>query len=167
MSKRATTEYPIHDLMAERWSPRAFADRKIEPAKLHSLFEAARWAASCFGEQPWRFIVASQDDAEGFEKLAGCLMPGNAWAKKAPVLALSVAALNFSQNGKPNRFAFHDVGLAVGNLCAQAQSMGIYLHQMGGFEADKAVQVLGIPEGYSPGAMMAMSSVLSSPLRIR
>ena len=154
--KRAVTAHPIHPLLAERWSPLAFAPRKVEPEKLHSLFEAARWAASCFGEQPWRFIVATQDDAADFEKLAGCLMPGNSWAMKAPVLALSVASLNFSQNGKPNRHAFHDVGLAVGNLTTEAQSLGIYLHQMGGFDAAKATEILGIPEGYAPVAMIAL-----------
>src|SRR5437763_6149166 len=118
-SKRAVTEYPILELLAERWSPRAFSDRKVEPEKLRSMLEAARWAASCFGDQPWRFVIATRDDQEGFEKLASCLLPGNAWAKSAPVLMLSVAATKFAHNGSPNRFGPHDVGLAMGNFTAQ------------------------------------------------
>jgi nitroreductase len=154
--KTAVPDYPILDLIAKRWSPRAFADRPVESEKLRSLFEAARWAASSFNGQPWRFFVSTRDDAEGFEKLASCLNPGNAWAKKAPVLALSVASLNFEHNNAPNRSAVHDVGLAVGNLSLQAISMGIYLHQMAGFSVDAARQLLGIPDGYVPVAMIAI-----------
>jgi nitroreductase len=154
--KTAVPDHPILELIAERWSPRVFADRAVEPEKLRSLFEAARWAASSFNGQPWRFFVSTRDDAEGFEKLAGCLNPGNAWAKKAPVLALSVASLNFENNNAPNRSAVHDVGLAVGNLSLQATSMGIYLHQMAGFSVDTARQVLGIPESFAPVAMIAI-----------
>jgi nitroreductase len=155
-AKTAAAEYPIHELIAGRWSPRAFAERPVEPEKLRILFEAARWAPSCFGDQPWSFVVAESSDKEGFDKLASCLMPGNAWAKNAPVLMLSVAANNFGHNNQPNRFGPHDVGLAMGNLCLQAFSMGIYVHQMGGFDAAKARQVLAIPDTHAPMAMIAL-----------
>src|SRR5712691_3350867 len=103
--KTAASDYPILDLFKERWSPRAFSPQKIEPEKIRSLFEAARWAASSFNEQPWRFIVGVAGDAT-HEKLASCLVPANAtWAPKAPVLALSVAWLKFTQSGNPNRVA--------------------------------------------------------------
>jgi nitroreductase len=154
--KKAVTDYPVHDLIAGRWSPRAFADRPVEPEALRSLFEAARWAPSCFGDQPWSFLVAPSSDKEGFAKLASCLVPGNAWALKAPVLALSVAAHSFGHNNQPNRWGPHDVGLAVGNLVLQAFSMGIYVHQMGGFDAAKAREVLAIPETHTPMAMIAL-----------
>jgi len=156
MRKRAVTSYPVHDLVAERWSPTVFDGRAVEPEKLGSLFEAARWAASSFNEQPWRFLVARREDAAGFERLAGCLVPANAWAKRAPVLALSVARLHFTRNGKPNRHAFHDVGLASGNLCLQAGALGLAVHMMAGFDADRARADLGIPEGHDPVAMMAI-----------
>jgi nitroreductase len=155
-AKSAVTEYPVHDLIRDRWSPRAFSEKQLSAANLHSLFEAARWAASCFGEQPWSFVVATRSDTAEFEKLASCLAAGNAWAKEASVLVLSVAALNFARNAAPNRHAMHDVGLAMGNLSMQAQSMGIYLHQMGGFDQAKASEVLAIPETHIPVAMIAL-----------
>ena len=154
--KPAPTGHPILDLIAQRWSPRAFSARKIEPGQLCILFEAARWAASCFGEEPWSFLVAAKDDPEAFEKLGNCLNRGNAWAKQAPVLALSVAALNFARNGSPNRHAWHDVGLAMGNLSIQATSLGISVHQMGGFSPEKARELLAIPDTHAPVAMIAL-----------
>lgn len=156
MNKTAVTDHPIHELLAERWSPLAFSDRPIESDKLGSLLEAARWAPSSFNEQPWAFLTATQQDASGFERLASCLMDGNSWARKAPVLMLSVAQLTFARNGRENRHAFHDVGLAVGSLMVQAQSLGLSLHQMGGFDVERARETLGIPEGFDPVAMIAI-----------
>ncbi|MGB5594777.1 MAG: nitroreductase family protein [Crocosphaera sp.] len=157
MEKPAQTEYPIHELIKQRWSPLAFNTRPIEPEKIGSLLEAARWAASCFNDQPWFFIVATQDNTKEYEKLFSCLVEANQkWAKDAPLLMLSVARLSFQQNNKPNRHALHDVGLAMGNLTLQAQSLGLFLHQMGGFDADKARTLYNIPEDYEPVAAIAV-----------
>ena len=113
--KKASTEYPIHKLLAERWSPYGFDDRPVALADLRSLFEAARWAASSYNEQPWSFLVATKDNPEEFERLLSCLVEGNqGWAKVAPVLALGVTSLRFSRNNKDNRAAVHDLGLAAG-----------------------------------------------------
>src|ERR1700737_2358378 len=84
MEKIAETQCPIHDLLRRRWSPRAFADRPVEPEKLCSLLEAARWAPSSFNEQPWFFLVAIREDREEFNRMLSCLVEGNvAWAQKA------------------------------------------------------------------------------------
>ena len=134
MEKPADNQYPIHELIKQRWSPLAFNIRPVEPEKIASLLEAARWAASCFNEQPWFFIVATQDNAQEYEKLFSCLVEANqTWAKDAPLLMLSVAKLSFTRNNKPNRHALHDLGFAVGNLTLQAQALGLFVHQMGGF----------------------------------
>lgn len=157
MKKTAVTRYPIHELLAERWSPRAFSARSVSREQLGSLFEAARWAPSCFNEQPWRFVVASKDEPQRFEALRRLLVPTNdAWAKNAPVLALSIAKLDFTRTGKPNRHAYHDVGLAVGALLAQAQAMGLCVHQMGGFDVERARAELALTAGHDPVAMMAI-----------
>lgn len=157
MEKPADAKYPIHDLIRQRWSPRAFADRPIEPEKLRSLLEAARWAPSSFNEQPWSFIVATRDNRQEFDRLLSCLVEGNvAWAKNAAVLMLSVAELKFEHNGKPNRHAFHDVGLAAENLVVQATSLGLVVHQMAGIHVDKAREVYQIPEGYEAVAGIAI-----------
>ncbi|MDJ0732387.1 MAG: nitroreductase family protein [Crocosphaera sp.] len=157
MEKPANNQYPIHELIKQRWSPLAFNTRPIEPEKIASLLEAARWAASCFNEQPWSFIVATQDNIEEYEKLLSCLVEANQkWAKDAPLLMLSVAKLSFERNNKPNRHALHDVGLAVGNLTLQAQSFGLFVHQMGGFYGDKARTLYNIPQDYEPVAAIAV-----------
>jgi nitroreductase len=155
--KLAQTRYPVHDFIERRWSPRAFSDRKVTPPDLCRLLEAARWAPSSANEQPWSFLVATKDDKTEFEKLFSCLVPGNQrWAGAAPVLMLSVSHLLFEEDKSPNRHAFHDVGLAVENLIVQAMSMDIFVHQMAGFDVDKAKDLFSIPEGYEPVAMIAL-----------
>lgn len=173
MEKPAETPYPIHDLLRRRWSPRAFAPRSVEPEKLLSLLEAARWAPSCFNEQPWSFIVATRDDAAEYERLLSCLVKGNQqWARQAPVLMLSVARLDFARDGQPNRHAFHDVGLAVGNLVLQAMTYDIFVHQMAGIHLDRARETYAIPHGCEPVAALALgylgeASSLPEKLRAR
>ncbi len=148
MIKYAKTEHPTQDFIAKRWSPYGFADRDVSEADLHSLFEAARWAASSFNEQPWSYIVAtSAQDAE-FARLLSCLVEANqSWAKAAPVLALGVATLNFKRNNKPNHVAIHDLGLATGSLVAEATARGLWIHQMAGILPDRAREIYGISEG--------------------
>ena len=149
MDKTAKADHPIHPLIAQRWSPRSFAEKEIPKEDVASLFEAARWAASSFNEQPWRFVVAARSDREGFEKIVGCLVEGNrAWARSASLLIITAVRTRFARNDKTNRHAAHDLGLAVGNLSLQATDLGLSLHQMAGFDADKARETLGIPEGF-------------------
>jgi len=160
MDKLAETQFPIHDLLRRRWSPLAFADRLVEPEKLGSILEAARWAASSFNEQPWGFIVATKQDEPEWSRLLSCLVEGNqVWAKQAPVLMVSVVKLTFGRNGESNRHAWHDVGLAVGNLVVQATSLGLSVHQMAGILPDKVRELYGIPLGFDPVAGLALGYV--------
>lgn len=156
MEKPAETQYPIHETLRRRWSPRAFSDRPVEPEKLGSVLEAARWAPSSNNEQPWSFFVAPKTSPSEHDRLASCLVEGNQWARQAPVLMLSVAKLYYERNGKVNRHAFHDVGLAAGNLVVQATALGLFVHQMAGFDVDKAREVFLIPEGHEPVAVLAL-----------
>lgn len=147
----------IHEYISSRRSHLAFADRPVEPEKIASLFEAARWAPSSFNEQPWRFIYAEKRSPAEFQNMLDCLVPENRiWAKNAPLMVVSMATLNFTRNGKANKYAYHDVGLAVGNLLTQATSMGLVVHQMGGYSVEKARENLLIPEGFDPVAMIAV-----------
>jgi nitroreductase len=156
MHKSAPTEIPIHELIRERWSPRAFLDKSVPPEILRSLFEAARWAPSSNNEQPWVYLVTTKDDTENFEKMVGVLVEFNAnWAQHAPVLALSVAHL-MMRDGKPNRVALHDVGSASAQLTFEANSRGLSVHQMAGFYVEKAREAFGIPPDWEPVAAMAM-----------
>jgi nitroreductase len=153
MEKLADTTYPIEELLKRRWSPRAFADRPVEPKTLLSLWEAARWAASTGNEQPWYFIVATKQDEAEYARLLSCLRENNQqWASRAPVLMVSVAKLAFDANGQPNRHAFHDVGLAVANLILQATAFGLFVHQMAGIYPDKVRELYSVPDGFEPVA---------------
>ena len=150
MSKTVKTAHPIARELSERWSPYAYADKPVSDADLNSLFEAARWAASSYNEQPWSYIVARKADGAEFERLLGCLVEGNQpWAKNAPVLALGVIALNFSKTGKPNNCAQHDLGAASASLTFEATVRGLNVHQMSGILPDKARTEFGIPEGFA------------------
>lgn len=156
-SKTAETNYSIEAPLEQRWSPLAFDSRSVEADKLGSLLEAARWSASSFNEQPWRYIIATKENSAEFDRLLDCLAAGNQeWAKNAPVLMLSVAKKTFTYNGAENRHAFHDVGAASANLAAQAAALGLFVHQMAGFDVDKAKQTYGIPEDYDPVAAIAI-----------
>ena len=155
--KPAHADYPINELMRRRWSPRAFEDgRPVEREKVLTLLEAARWAPSCFNDQPRHFLVFDGSDTEALERARACLMPGNAWALKAPVLMLSVARETFEQTGKPNRWAQHDTGLATENLLLQAVELGLAAHPMAGYDADRARSEFGIPDGFTSIAMIAI-----------
>jgi hypothetical protein len=115
--KLATPDHPIHELLTRRWSPYAFSDRPVSKEDLQSLFEAARWSASSYNEQPWRYIIATKADKAEFERLLACLVEGNqAWAKNAPVIGIGCVSLNFVRNGNPNAAAIHYLGIASANL---------------------------------------------------
>ena len=172
MERAAVTDVPVHELIRNRWSPRAFAEKPVAPDVLRSLFEAARWAPSSNNEQPWAYLVATRGDAENFAKMLSVLVEFNAgWAKNAPVLALSVAHLK-TQQGKPNGVALHDVGSATAQLTFEANSRGLLVHQMAGFDAEKARQAFAIPADWQPVAAMALGypgdpASLSEKLRER
>jgi len=157
MHKPAATDVSLHELIRNRWSPRAFSEKPVPAEVLRSLFEAARWAPSSNNEQPWAYLVAAKDDAENFAKMLSVLVEFNAnWAKHAPVLALSVAHLKTQRDGKPNRVALHDVGSASAQLTLEANARGLQVHQMAGFDAEKARQAFAIPPDWEPVAAMAI-----------
>lgn len=173
LEKPATTSTPIADLLARRWSPRAIdPDQPVSREHLLALLEAARWAPSCFGDQPWRYLIWDRfRDAASWQLAFACLAEGNqVWVKNAPVLLLSIAAPNFGHNQKPNRWAQHDTGAASENLCLQAAALGLVAHQMGGFDPDKAKATFNIPSDHTCMAMIAAGhpgpvEVLSDVLR--
>ena len=173
MNNPAPVEFPVHELIQNRWSPRAFSDKPVPQEVLRSLFEAARWAPSSSNEQPWAYIVATKDDAENFEKSLGALVEFNAnWARKAPVLVIAVAELAFAKNNAPNRNAQYDVGAASLQLSIEATARGLVVHQMAGFDPETAKETYDIPQGWEPIAAMAIgypgdASSLPEPLQSR
>ncbi len=159
LEKKAHTSVTIHDLLARRWSPRAFdGAQPVTREKLTALFEAARWAPSCNGDEPWRFLVLDKStDPAGWQRAFDCISGNNRkWVVNVPVLMLSCAGTVFGHNGKPNRFAQYDTGMATMSLCAQAAALGLVTHQMGGFDAAKARETFAIPVEYTPMAMIAI-----------
>lgn len=156
--KRARTDFALTDAIAQRWSPRAFRPDALTREQVGSLFEAARWAASSFNDQPWRFVYAcQQEEPEDFDRILGTLMEMNqAWARNAGLLAIASAQTISSRSGRPNTKAIYDTGQAVANLSIQATAMGLHVHQMGGFSADAAREVLDIPADWEPVVAIAV-----------
>lgn len=158
-NKTANTRVEIDRLISRRWSPRAFdPDHAIETDKITALIEAAHWAPSCFNEQPWRFIVCNKHSNEvAWQFAVSCLAPKNQlWAKDAPLLITACANEEISHNGSANRWAQYDTGAASENICLQATSMGLFAHQMGGFDVERAHAVFKIPRQITPMAMIAV-----------
>lgn len=151
------TGLPIHPLLAERHSPRAFDPRAIEGEKLAVMFEAARWAPSCYNDQPWYFIVAQRNQGDAWQRALDCLVPFNqTWAATAPVLLICVTRLNFSHNGNANRHSVYDLGLAMGCLLIEGMHQGIFVHQMAGFDVARTRSEFAVPEGFDVVAMAAL-----------
>jgi len=173
MQKPAPSDFPVHELIRGRWSPRAFADKPVPQSTLRSIFEAARWAPSSNNEQPWAYLVAAKEDHDSFEKVLSVLVEFNAtWAKGAPVLAIAVAELAFAKNNAPNRNAQYDTGAATALLCVEATAHGLSVHQMAGFDPEKARQVFGIPAEWEAIAALAIGypgdpASLPQPLKDR
>ena len=154
--KQAPAVDGVLPVVLARWSPRSFADRDVSPADLRKVFEAARWAASAYNEQPWRFLVGTRNSST-HKKIFSTLIGFNqGWAAAAPVLILGVASSKFSHNGSPNAYALYDLGAASAILCLQAASLGLATHSMAGFDYDAARQAFAIPEDFLLGAVIAL-----------
>jgi len=145
-----TVEHPILPQLTQRRSPRAYTSQPVSAEVLQQLFTAAGSAASCFGEQPWRFIVGSKESSpEAFQKILGTLAEFNqGWAKNASAIALAVAKKTFSHDSNPNAWAKHDVGQAVATLAIQGVELGVQIHQMAGFSQDAARAAFQVPADY-------------------
>ncbi len=149
--------FPLHPLLQQRRSIFAFSSTPVEQEKIISILEAARWSPSSFNEQPWHYILATKEMKKEYDILLQIVNESNAqWVQNAPVIILSVTKLIFDRNGKPNRYAFHDVGIAFANMTLQAVSLGLSIHPMGGFDKEKSCELLKIPEGYEPVSVIAL-----------
>ncbi len=144
--KETPNAYPLLDIIKKRWSPVSFSDEEIEEEKIMSLFEAMRWAPSCYNEQPWRVVYATKKDREDYEKLSELLVGPNSWAKNAYMLLVICCERRFSKNNKDNKYAKYDAGAGALNLFLQAVSMGLIGHEMAGFSTKKAYSELNIPK---------------------
>jgi nitroreductase len=155
--ERLDARAPLHELLSHRRSPRAFSERAIEPSKIVSLFEAARWSPSSANEQPWNFMAATKDDTRVYNVVAESLMEGNRrWALHAPLLVVGIAQSTYLKAGKPYRHAWYDLGQSIANMTVQATSQGLSVHQMGGFDASQLRTGLSIPEGYDVVVVLAI-----------
>ncbi len=157
--KKASTHFPINELLASRWSGRAFdPEKSLSMEQIITLMEAARWTPSCFGAEPWRYIICDKfSDKSSWEKVLQCLTEKNqSWAQSAPVLIVLSASNIFERNNKKNKWGRYDTGASAMSVCVQATEMGLMVHQMGGFYADKVREEFSIPEPFSPISIMAV-----------
>ncbi|MGQ9905033.1 MAG: nitroreductase family protein [Anaerolineae bacterium] len=156
MNKPTPAEHDIHPLVHARWSPRAFDSHPLEASQILSLFEAARWSPSGGNNQPWAFVLFLADGSEQRRQIEDALTGNNRdWAPRAPLLVLAVA-LPHPRVGKLGPYSYYDLGQSVAHLTVQATSMGLFVHQMAGFEADKARQAANLPDDCEPMVVIAI-----------
>jgi len=146
----------IHKIITDRWSPVAFENRPVDYNQIHLLFEAAKWAPSARNAQPWRFIFATKDMPDYKVLLELLTEPNRVWASTAPLLVIPLAQVISTYKNRPNKLAFYETGMAVGNLMVQATAMGLLVHQMAGYDLDRAKEILVIPTRYEPMTVMAI-----------
>ena len=171
MRKTAPADRPIHPLLAERWSPYAFTDASVAESDLLILFEAARWSASSYNEQPWRFIAARREERDAFAKALSCLVPFNrGWARHAAVLILGLVETRRPGDGSPNPAAEHDLGLAAATLTVEATHRGLSVHQMSGIVPDRVREAYAVPDDVRPLTALAIghpASLEDTPKEMR
>ena len=163
MKKDAQTNHDIHQLIKQRWSARAFSQEPIELDKILRVLEAARWAPSSMNQQPWRFIIGLNKD-ETHQKLFDILVEFNQIWAKAPVLILAIGKTKMNINDEPNEAYSYDVGQAVATLALQATEEDLFVHQMGGFDKGKAMELFQIPLNYMPLTILAIGHYGDSDL---
>ena len=156
ISKIANTDFPIHNIIARRWSARAFSTKTVEKSKLLSILEAARWAPSSRNEQPWRYIVFTDENPEKLNIARSVLLEINDYAKRAPILICAITKKYYSDNGIYNKLHFHDLGAANENMFLESFNQGLIMHEMGGFDRDQARRVFNVPDQYEIGIMVAI-----------
>jgi len=173
LNKPAQSARDLHPIIRDRWSPRAFdASKPVPQDALISVLEAARWTASSNNVQPWRFIVATNADAEGHAKaLAGFNERNQRWAKNAPVLIIALYR-TVNDQGAPNGASAYDLGAAVAQAVLQGTALGLVVHQAGGIEKDKIRAAYNIPADTEVAVALALGyqadeSVLPDDLRER
>ncbi len=156
MKEKKDLNYKLLDEIASRWSGRAFADKKLEKETVLQVLEAARWAPSSYNEQPWSFIVGLKG-SKNFDLILEILNAGNAsWAKNAGALILTLSITELERNGNANKFAQYDLGQSVAFLTLEAEKLGLNVHQMGGFDAEKAAESFKIQKPYEVMSVLAI-----------
>ena len=157
MEKSTDFGSPVMEVIQKRRSRRAYADKEVEPEKIHSLFEAARWAPSSLNEQPWFYVYATRNQESLYKKIFDAIKEGNkVWARHAPLLIVSLARKNFIRFDSPNPSARYDLGAANAFLSLQAAHLGLNVHQMAGFDAKTLVDNLNVPDRFEPVIVMAI-----------
>ena len=156
-TKPAVTSTPVHPLIRDRWSPRAFADHLVPRDTVVAVLEAGRWAASSNNGQPWRWIVATKDDPGAHAKAVACFSPRNQrWVSHAPVVMFVCARRTFEANGNPNPHSWYDAGAAAAQIGLQATALGLVVHQAAGIDRDKVRAEYGVPEDVDVCAGLAL-----------
>lgn len=174
MEKSSLVSAPVMAEIHDRKSRRAYADQPVEEVKIKALFEAARWAPSSMNEQPWMYLYATKhNQPKLWSTILETLNESNRiWAKEAHLLIVSLFRKNHIRNGAPNGSARYDLGGANAFLSLQATHLGLNIHQMGGFDREKAKVDLNVPDQFDFGVVMAVgypgdASQLPDNLKIR
>ena len=162
--KRGRADHPVEPLLLERWSPYCFTAEPLPEPQIRTLFEASRWAASCYNDQPWFYVVARREQQAMFDEALSCLVEFNrTWARDAAFLAFGIYRERFAGGNESNPAAAHDLGQASALLSLQATAMGLQAHQMLGILPDRVRECWSLPEGYCPLTAVAVGRPSPAP----
>ncbi|CAM3401743.1 nitroreductase family protein [Aequorivita lipolytica] len=148
VNKTTPLDHPILESLKNRWSPRVFANTPITEEHVKKLLEAGRWAPSASNIQPWRVIWGIKGTAT-YDRIFNCLDEFNqSWAGNAQLLWINAFKKTMEKSKKENFHALHDLGLFMGNVVHQANSMDIAVHQMAGVQFKNAQKEFHFPDDY-------------------
>ncbi|MCZ4319778.1 nitroreductase family protein [Aequorivita viscosa] len=163
VNKKTPVEYPILESIKNRWSPRNFANTPIKEEDVKTLFEAGRWAPSSSNIQPWRIIWGTKG-TEMYTRIFNCLDEFNkSWAGNSQLLWINAYKKTMNTNNKENFHALHDLGLFMGNVIHQANSMEIAVHQMAGLNFKKAQEEFNFTDDYHVATAVAFGYYGGNP----
>lgn len=160
MEKPIKSKYKLHDILNNRYSPRAFENKAVEAGKIEHILEAARWSPSASNDQPWRFVTGIKNQNDYYNIIFDSLVEFNQlWCKNVHVLILLLGEKKLPKTQKENVYYAYDTGQAAAHMTFQASAEGLYVHQIGGFDKNKLIKDLNIPGNYDPIAIMAVGYI--------
>jgi nitroreductase len=144
----------VLDVLMSRRSERHFARRAVAPDVIECLIEAFRWAPSPNNRQPWRLLIAKSPEA--IRAFDHALTPDNrAWAAAAAVKMVVIGNPDEQPARNGLQYFMLDCGLALENMLIQGCAMGLTIHAMVGWDAEKVSQGFRIPLPLRPVALVA------------
>ncbi len=142
----------VKEAIKNRRAYRSLEHVKITEELIYDLAECAKLAASCFNNQPWRYVFVS--DLNVLENLNGALSQGNEWAKAASMIIVVFSKKEDDCLIHDREYYLFDAGMATQSIILRATELGLVAHPIAGYSPKKTREILGIPNEYNVIALV-------------